>query len=280
MNVRRHRRLGHPGVLPRGALCAVVATAALLAPATSASAAPARPYISCLPYPSSGTMASGPAAQYPSAGTFDMTPTGHYWSVVAARGSQLGNVDIALHDSPANLCNEYTRSDDANAGHADWIAFDNNSGRLPVTTYGARFYTSPGSDYYQFVAGNAVLSTTQPTLDQPMGLGGTTAWIADVHDVWLVDASTYTFTVTGGFSAVYLLRSSSAEPDTWTRTKTTANPSVVLPDSDPSAPPGGVLDMVRTGTLTFHPQTSKWFGLLVVRNGWWGKAVSVRVSVS
>jgi hypothetical protein len=199
---------------------------------------------------------------------------------VATHGGQSENADVSLYGKPATNCNQYASSVDP-AGQSKWIAFDNHPGRLPVTTYTARFY--PGELYFQFVAGAATLSTNQPNVDQPMGWGDcvcspATTWIADVRDVWLTLGSTYTFTVTGGFTAIYILQSDPAQPDTWTRTNTTASPSLVLPDTPPNQPPGGPINLVRTGTLTFQPAITDWFGLLVVRNSWWGKAVSVRVS--
>jgi hypothetical protein len=241
----------------------------------------------CLSYPSSATLASGPEAQWPSAGYYDITPHGPYWSVVAGRGSQLGNTDVGLYGHPATACNQYTNSADAEWTHTDWIAFDNNAGRLPVATYTARFYTSPGSDFYQFVAGSKRLSTSEPTVDQPMGLGqclvgncpAGTEWLVDVRDVWLSAGSTYTFKIKGGFNAAYILHSNTAKSDTWTRTKATANPSVILPDTDPNVPQG-VTTIVRTASLTFHPAVSAWFGFLVVRNLGIGKAVTVKVIVS
>jgi hypothetical protein len=260
-------------------LVVLSATAALVvAPATGASAG----LINCIPYPVTGTLASGAATESGPEGAayWDVNTQHLYWSVIATRGSQGSHPDAALYGSPPSPCSFLDSSTDPDLGHSDWVAFDNNSGRLPVGTYTGRFYNA-GQYYRQFVAGGSVLYTDEPTVDQPMGLGGTTSWIADVHDVYLSDGVTYHFTVTGGFNGIYLLHSKPSDSTTWTRTKSTVNLKLVLPDTDPNQPPGGVTDMVRTGTLNAHVVgTSDWFGLLVVRNAWWGKPVTVRVSTS
>ena len=236
----------------------------------------------CISVPISGTITSGPSGTNPDWGDeyFGATTTYHYWSIVGARGSQGATVSTSLLSSPS-LCS-ILETTDSDAAASRWVAFDNNVGRLPIGSYDAGF--QGGKYIKQFVAGSRTLSTSSPTTDQSVGYGAgvnDNSWIVDIRDVYLTAGHTYTFIVTGGFSGLYLLHSDSDDASTWTAKKATAWAKVTLPDDDPNAPPGhSGEDIVRTATLTVHPIVSDWYGAVFSRNGWWGPAVTVRVSQS
>jgi hypothetical protein len=197
-----------------------------------------------------------------------------YWSVIATRGSQGYDADIKLLPSSAGMCESLATSVTGDFIPTDWVAFDANSGRLPAGTYIANVIdhpvnTSPVKFDVQFVDGHKTLSTTAPLTDQAIGTGYTD-WLVDIRDVWLNAGSSYTFKVTGSLNAMYLLGSDPAYNNTWTQTMYTASPSLAWPGTDPTAP--------ETGTVIVHPTQSAWYGALFVRNGWWGSAVTVRVS--
>ncbi|MCI0686893.1 MAG: hypothetical protein L0Y54_06615, partial [Sporichthyaceae bacterium] len=158
----------------------------------------------------------------------------------------------------------------------DWVAFDNNAGRLPPGPYigeviGHPGNTSPIRYMVQFVQGQRTLSTSTPYTDQPIG-ASYSAWMVDIRDVYLSVGTTYTFTVTGGLSAVYVLGSATGDPTSWAQTPATAGASLLLPGTN--------LDIPQTGSLSMHPPNAGWYAALFVRNGWWGAPVTVRVSTS
>jgi len=248
----------------------VLAGSLTAAPATAAPAA-AIPPIPCPTAPTGPDLLdSGPMLMW-SLSAYRVVTRNNYWSVVATRGSQGYDPDIQLFDGVSQCM--LGKSNQEGMPPTDWVAFDNNSGRLPVGTYPTRVVgrftnTSPVKYQVQFVQGQRTLATSTPTVSQPIG-DAYGDWVVDIRDVYLSAGSTYTFTVTGGLSAMHLL-SSTATPATWVKTPTTVGPSLVLPNPD--------LNVVQTGTLTHTATQSGWYGALFVRNGWWGAPVSVRVS--
>jgi hypothetical protein len=199
-----------------------------------------------------------------------------YWSVTAVRGSQGYDGDIKLLPSPAGMCEQLAESITGGFIPTDWVAFDGNAGRLPAGAYIANVIdhpvnTSPVKFDVQFVDGHQTLSTSAPTVDQPIGTGYS-AWEVDIRDVWLSAGSAYTFAVAGGLNAMYLLDSDPAYSTTWTQTPYTAGPALAWPGTAPDDP--------VAGTVTFRPTRSAWYGALFVRNGWWGPPVTVRISTA
>ena len=256
----------------------------VLVPALPAAALPARGI--CVAQPDNGPMASGTAFILPVTGFYDVAPTGPYWSIIATRGSQGARPDAALYKAPPTTCNQLDVSADSDPGDADWVAFDNNTGRLPVQPYSADFFTQ-GKFMAQFVAGSKTLSTSDPGVKQPIGLGGTNSsdpskyWIADIRDVYLTGGTTYTIKVVGGFSGLYLLHSRTNDSTTWTYTHATASAELELPKQTATIPFVDVLMQNRTATLTFKDvNIDAWYGLVVARDGWWGNAVTVQISAA
>ncbi|GAA1602173.1 hypothetical protein [Catellatospora bangladeshensis] len=247
----------------------LLAAAALAGPTTApASAGP----LPCLA-PASATLYDAGAVLKWQLATYRVTTRSNFWSVVATRGSQGYDSDIVLFSLEGCAIGESRQGDFI---PSDWVAFDNNSGRLPAGAYATRVLGHPGETNpvkynVQFVEGGRTLSTSTPAVDQPIG-ASYLDWIVDIRDVYLSNTATYTFTATGGFSSLQLLGSSSTEPATWARTPGTAVASASTPVYD--------LDTPQTATLTFRPAQSGWYGALFVRNGWWGAPVSVRVSAS
>ncbi len=123
----------------------------------------------------------------------------------------------------------------------------------------------------QFVEGQSSLATGAPLTDQHIGTSYA-SWMVDIRDVWLNAGSTYTFTVTGGLSAIYLLGSEAADQASWTQVPATAAISATTPTYD--------LQSVQTATLTVSPSRSDWYGALFVRNGWVGAPVTVRLATA
>ncbi len=203
--------------------------------------------------------------------TYRVTTSHSYWSVVATRGSQGYDSDLVLHDRAGCVLASSTQG---GFTPTDWVAFDNNAGRLPIGSYRARVdghagNTNPVRYMVQFVKGRQSLPTSTVSF-QPIG-ADYAAWMVDVRDVYLSAGTTYTFTVTGGLSAMYLL-GSTADAAGWAKTAATADYSLRLPGTD--------LDTAQTGRLTVTPPRSGWYGALFVRNGWWGAPVSVQISAS
>jgi hypothetical protein len=249
------------------ALTAVCAL--LLALAVPAAAAPARGPRPCLAPTSTDLLDEGAVLKL-NLSMFRTTTAHSYWSVVATRGSQGYDSDIAQYDPSSCLL-----AGSALGGFslADWVAFDNNASRLPVGTNATRFIghagnTSPVKYYAQFVQGDQTLSTTASVF-QPIG-AGYGSWIVDIRDVYLSAGTPYTFTVTGGLSYLHVLGSSAGIPGSWSKTAATADFSLTLPGAD--------LYTAQTGALTVTPAQSGWYGALFVRNGWWGAPVSVRIT--
>jgi len=199
-----------------------------------------------------------------------------YWSVVATRGSQGYNPDLALNPSPANLCNIMGASLNGQFSPTDWVAWDNNGGRYRTGPYVTSIFGHAGNAPHvqkymvQFVRGSQTLTTASPLTEQPVGRTGD--WVVDIRDILLYPGVTYTFTVTGGVSAVYLLRSDTADSATWAQTGDASTPSLVMPGTD--------LDVPQTATFTVTPTQASWYGALFVRNGWWGVPTTVRISTS
>ena len=91
-------------------------------------------------------------------------------------------MDTHLHDGPATACNTLDTSTNSNPLKSTWVAFDNNSGRLPIGPYGVGY--DGGKYINQFVAGTRTLATTTPSVDQPIAAGWA-YWIVDIRDVYL-----------------------------------------------------------------------------------------------
>ncbi|MDI1462707.1 hypothetical protein QEZ54_17165 [Catellatospora sp. KI3] len=243
--------------------------ALLLTPAAPASAVPVRGPLPCLA-PATADLLDEGAVLKTSLATYRATTAGSYWSVVATRGSQGYDSDIALHDPTACLLNS---SAQGGFSPADWVAFDNNSGRLPTGMNPTRVYGHPGNTSpvkykVQFVSGDQTLSTTA-TVFQPVGTAYGD-WIVDIRDVYLTAGTPYTFTVTGGLSHLYVLGSSAGAPATWSRTAAGADFALHLPGTD--------LYTAQAGSLAVTPAQSGWYAALFVRDGWWGAPVSVRIT--
>ncbi|BCJ74513.1 hypothetical protein CS0771_40570 [Catellatospora sp. IY07-71] len=250
------------------AACAALVATTLAAGPPAASAGP----LPCLA-PTSATLNDEGAVLKWQLATYRVTTRSNFWSVVATRGSQGWDSDIALFGPDGCLLGESRQGDFI---PADWVAFDNNSGRLPVGAYATRVLshsgnTNPVKYNVQFVAGGRTLSTSTPAVDQPIG-ASYLDWTVDIRDVYLSNTATYTFTATGGFSSLHLLGSSATDPATWARTRGTAVASASTPFYD--------LDRPQTVTLTFRPAQSGWYGALFVRDGWWGAPVTVRVAAA
>jgi hypothetical protein len=264
--------------LVRGAAVLVTVAAAVTVAAPSAQAAvPALPPF-CLPVSTPYVLPDDGAELnwlrgVPGLAKWRMTTHNHFWSVVATRGSQGFDPDVRLLGSTTCPLGQSLTND---SGLSDWVAIDANSGRYDVGPYIADVIKHVGSTsdtvkyVLQFVDGDQILSTTSPTLNQPIG-AGYASWIADIRDVYLIPGVTYTFTVTGGVEAFYLLNSSPTDVNTWTRTPATATPVLSWPD------PGLDLEYSNTGTAVVHPTAAGWYGALFVRNGWWGSPVTVRI---
>jgi hypothetical protein len=263
---------------------ALVTTAVVAVTADGATAATADQSAAQVCPPISGALPSGPVdwtlnPGFTSPTGYDIETVAPNWSVVATRGSQGGDPDVDLLSAP-DACIVLGSSNEQGPGTADWVAFDNNLGRLPIGSYVSQVYdhqpySGVTKQVTQFVAGSQVLLTGDPTADQPVGFGASpgdtaNAWIVDIRDVYLRAGTSYTFTVNGGLDAMYVLQSSATDASTWSRTRSTAAASVQLsrPDSDQ---PG-------TGSLEYRPAESGWHGALFVRDAWWGPAVTVRVS--
>lgn len=264
----------------RGGLAGAMAVAAAAA-LVGMLPAPAHAGISCTPLIVNDTVTSGPSGDVAlwNATLAHATTTAPSWSVVAARGSQGSDVNVALLSMPATSCSQLNASADPDWLQSDWVAFDNNAGRLPIGTYAASY--SDAKYIRQFVAGGKDLATNTPTISQPIGYGDSalgTYWIVDIRDVRLTAGTTYKFVVTGGFNGFYLLHSTAADTGSWTATKTSPWAKVELPYYDSTSPSGTGEDIVRTATLTVTPTVTGWYGALVNRDGWWGPAVTVRVS--
>ncbi|HEX6871112.1 MAG TPA: hypothetical protein VF163_08440 [Micromonosporaceae bacterium] len=264
---------------------AALPTAAAAAPVSAGSMSPAPGYAAhrssavAYPFPICRILGSGPtladtgAQLYWSLETFYPTTTRNYWSVVATRGSQGYDSDLALYDRYG--C-EIGASLQGGFSPTDWVAFDTNSGRLPTGTYPTRVLNHPGNTspvkyYVQFVDGGSTLSTYVPSTDQAIG-SRYASWMVDIRDVYLTAGTRYTFTVTGGLSAVYLLSSSTTDSGTWARTPATTAASLTLPGTDLYTP--------QTGSFSVTAAQTGWYGALFVRNGWWGAPVSVRIAMS
>jgi hypothetical protein len=244
-----------------------------------AHAGPVGPAGNCLYATNNGSLVSGGSYEQQGNGNFGVTTTAPFWSVIAGYGGQGENSDVALHGAPWSTCNLYKSSAAANP-IADWVAFDNNSGRLPIGGYTAQF--SQAAEFFpQFVAGNRALLTGSPTTDQSIGYDPS-PWTVDVRDVLLSGGHSYSFRVTGGFSSIYLVRSLANDSTTWSMTRDNATHRLELPLTNPNAPSQtDVTDISRTGTLTLHDtNVNAWYGFIVVRNAFWGVPVSVRVSTT
>jgi len=258
------------------ASAALLAAALILIPGPSATAVVARG--NCVDEASAGPLPSGPSSPGWQ-GIHDVSPTGPYWSIVAGRGAQGSNVGVALYHSPFNTCGGLDQSAFIDDRYADWVALDNNAGRLPVQAYAADFFADSGPG--QFLAGSKTLSTTEPGVKQSIGWGSDQTWIADIRDVHLTGGTTYTIKVVGGFSGLYLLHSKTNDPSTWTYNPTTASAKLELPKQTNTTPFVDVLTKDRTATLTFKDvNIDAWYGLVVARDGWWGNAVTVQISAT
>ncbi|WP_155371589.1 hypothetical protein [Catellatospora vulcania] len=200
--------------------------------------------------------------------TYWVTTASAYWSVVSVRGSQGYNPDLVFHDQAKCVL---ATSADGSATRVDWVAFDNNSGRLPIGSYPARVFGHPGNTspvkyQVQFVQGRASLSTTSGYA-QPVGTAFAD-WQVDIRDVHLTAGTTYLFTVNGGVSSVHLL-GSTGEPASWARTAATADRTM---DIDPAGPLYGVLAATA-------PRTG-WYGLLFVRDSPVNIPLTVHIEVA
>ncbi len=221
----------------------------------------------CLAPVSADLFDVGPVLQW-SLKAYRVTTTKAYWSVVSVRGSQGYNPDLALHDP--TQC-PMANSGNGSATRVDWVAFDNNMGRLPLGAYPAKVYGHPGNTspvkyLAQFVQGGSSLSTTS-TKFQPVGTAYTD-WQVDIRDVYLTAGKSYQFTVYGGVNSVHLLGSSS-DPATWARTASTAEHSLNFGVGDPDEPQHGDIWMTATRT--------GWHGLLFVRDSPWNVPASVHI---
>lgn len=260
----------------------VVTAAALTAAAVPAAAAPSSLYCIGDLSADESLPTGGPELNWNAPRVFGVTTDQPYWSVVATHGSQGYNSDLGFYRPPARWCHPLATSAEDYA-NTDWVAIDNNPGRYPTGSYLARVVGAGEVPKYlvQFVAGHDSLATGEPTTEQPVGLStgpwnpGVNDWIVDIRDVWLNLGGTYTFTVTGGLDAMYLLRSDQSDTTTWTRNRTSAEAVLQVPPSASDMP-----DQPRQGSLTVHPTQSGWYGALFVRNGWWGPPVTVRVAAS
>jgi hypothetical protein len=100
--------------------------------------------------------------------------------------------------------------------------------------------------------------------------------------VYLYAGTTYTFTVTGVFDGCTCCACDASTPSHLDGPgESTAWASATLPYDDPNEGPGQIgADLVRTTTLTVHPTSSGWYGRSSAATGWWGAAVTIRVSTS
>jgi len=204
-----------------------------------------------------------------------------YWSVVATRGSQGYDTDLNLHGSPANRCNKLGTSLDGSDAPTDWVAWDNNGGRYPIGPYVADIFEHAGGPpqilqpkyLAQFVRGSQTLSTISPLTWQPVG--HPPQWIVDIRDVLLYAGTTYTFTVIGGVSGVYLLHSDTANSATWAQGRNTSTPFLYW-----SPNLADFFTVSHYGTFTVTPTQTSWYGALFVCDGWWGVPTSVNISAS
>jgi hypothetical protein len=228
----------------------------------------------CTPLHIDSVLAAGPANEAGGTKNRTVTPTGDFWSFIGTRRSQGGATNLYFYD-PNSSCSLLNSSTDPNTDHTDWVAFNTNEGRLPIQPAVAAF--QDGQDYEQFVAGHKVWLTSEPTVDQTVGYPSD-VWIGDIGDVWMTGGSSYSFRVTGGFSAIYVLRSKPTDSTTFTKTAATANSKLVMPVPTDGTDP---LLKNRTGTLTIHDTNiDDWFAVLIVRDGWWGNPVTMRASVT
>jgi hypothetical protein len=261
----------------------VLATAVVVVTTGMTAAASVTPSATCTPVDVQATLLSGPVdwtvnPGFTSPAGYGVDTTGPYWSVVATRGSQGGDPDLSLYSAPDTCA--LLGSDHHSGGiAADWVAFDNNAGRLPIghfvtQVYDHQPYNGVTKHVTQFVTGDHVLSTTDGNADQSVGYGASdgaaNAWIVDIKDVFLTAGTLYTFTVDGGLDNVFLLQSSTTDASTWRRTSATAVASAAVPRID--------LDHSGHGTLEYRPTVTDYYGVLFVRNAWWGPEATVRIS--
>ncbi|MEU8003851.1 hypothetical protein AB0B66_22065 [Catellatospora sp. NPDC049111] len=255
------------GVLRRwGRFAGIAALAGLLVSAAAGPVGAAGPGPICLAPTGEDLPDTGPVLKW-SLSSYRVTTVSSYWSVVAVRGSQGYNPDLVLHDQAKCVL---AAGEDGSANRVDWIAFDNNSGRLPIGAYPARVYGHPGNTspvkyQVQFVRGWATLSTTA-TYFQPVGTTSSD-WVVDIRDVHLTAGTTYLFTVNGGVTSMHLL-GSTGESATWSKTATTADRTVDIELPGP----------LYGGFTVTAPRTG-WYGLLFVRDSVLNVPVAVQIGV-
>lgn len=213
----------------------------------------------------------GPVLKW-SLNTYRVTTTESYWSVVSVRGSQGYNPDLVLRDQAHCVL---ASSENGSATRVDWIAFDNNTGRLPLGAYPARVYGHPGNTspvkyLAQFVKGKWPLSTTT-TYFQQVGTAYPD-WQVDIRDVQLIAGKKYGFTVNGGVNSVHLVGSTS-DPASWAKSAATADHTLDFGVDLPG-------DVPQFGMLEVTAPRTGWYGLVFVRDATWEVPAYVHISVS
>jgi hypothetical protein len=241
----RNTRLA--GVRPAARAAATLTTVLAVLAATAAPAAAATPLPS-----GSGVLRSAVLD------TYTTVTTRSYWSIVSTSGYLGGQSDLALFDRNGTLLNASSLP----YGSADWIALDNNGGRLPTGPFrtdvsAATDHGRPTTHLVQFVAGDKTLSPGRP--DAVVGFADA-PWMVDIRDVYLGAGQTLTLTVRGltNVNEIHIVQST-ADAQTWTRDRAQTALSVDLPKEDFPGQPYSV---------RFTASTSGYHGLVFESRRW------------
>jgi hypothetical protein len=197
--------------------------------------------------------------------TYGPQTTRPYWSVVATVGHLGGQSDLTVYGPNDALVGASA----AGFGIVDWVAIDNNSGRLPVGAYTVDVSAAtdggrPTTHLVQFVSGGAMLTPGQPETAIGYANG---PWLVDVRDVYLGAGQTMNLKVRGldNLTAVHVLRSTDS-PASWAPTRSDTASSVDLPKEDVAG---------QAHHVTYTAPTGGYYGV-VFESRQWGQWVGTQ----